>query len=91
MIVNVAELDPEGTLTEAGAVSGGAALREKDSVADVELARVNLQVALEALPIVGVPATAGKVQVKEDREAAGTMVRDAVWVTPLYEAVIKAD
>src|SRR5215471_13903157 len=89
--VNVAELDPEGTRTEGGADNGDGAVSEKDSEAEAEFESVNRQVALEAVPIVGVAPTIGKLQVTDERDTTGTTVTEAVWDTPLYDAVITAD
>jgi len=41
--------------------------------------------------MVGVPPAIGKLQVTDERDIAGTTVREAVWDTPLYVAVITAD
>ena len=46
---------------------------------------------MEAVPIICVPPTTGKLQVTEERETAGTTVSATVWDTPLYEAVITTD
>jgi len=89
--VKVPILDPAEMLTEAGALSGDGANRAKVSAADAGPARLTEHAATEALPMTGIPATCGRVQINEERWTAGTTVSESVWEMPSYDAVITAD
>jgi hypothetical protein len=83
VIEKATELEPEGTLTEVGAVSVDALLvRVKDSGAEATLPSASVQVALEALPMICVPDTVGRAHVKEVSGVAGTTVNKPVLELP---------
>jgi hypothetical protein len=81
--VKLADLEPAGTVTEEGTLSTGALLvRLTDSASGALLASVTVQVLLETLPMIWVPATVGRTQVTEESGTAGTTVRELVCDAP---------
>jgi hypothetical protein len=78
--VKLAEVDPALTVALAGTVSEVELLvRVYVWVTEALLARVSVQLALEALAMIGVAETVGKAQVIEDTGTAATTVKLADW------------
>jgi hypothetical protein len=89
--VKVAEVAPEGTVTEAGTVSELALLSKATaSATDAGVDKVTVHVALELFGMTGILPTAGSAQVKAESTAAGFTVRVAVCSRPFNFAVIVA-
>jgi hypothetical protein len=89
--VKVAEVLPEGTVTEAGTVSALALLAKATaSAAGAGVAKVTVHVALELFGITGILSTADSAQVKAESTPAGFTVRVAVCARPFNFAVIVA-
>jgi hypothetical protein len=90
--VKAAELDPAGTVSDAGTARAATLLASENVwLARAAPFKLAVQVVVEEFRIMKTPLAAGKVQVTEERVIAGTTLRAAVFEEPAREAVKVTD